>query len=493
MIEKSEIASKELEKYMDINLINRIQKILSFKYRGFFQIHKINFYKICHEIIEKRNDEMFIFNKITVIVLFEIGSVIKKFEFFYYKNFDKSQLIDYDVENVEKSSKAFTNFLFNLKNFLNSKMCLFEDVNLHYSNFYSKNLITIDAYYSRITYYYFENDGSYIDLVKKMCEMVKKVNGEYNLYKFTSKSYKEFESLFFTVYEYNDQNVISNMIQTNIENLVYEENTYYLLKIIKCEGIFEHICILPKITDKYFFPDKENKSIEVCLLIFNFAFKNVQNKLITASEADFNIIKIELKDEHDNLELFIKKDENNATKYLENFDKKSKSEQILWVSKCLNCKAMKILIDNCTNYITSEGYDMLYYKKYNDMIPINIEIFDLLMYFRKMEILNIQKENIDFFENDECFDTCKFRDEKIVYCFSKILMVVYNFLISEYKNEYIRTTFEAPKKAFFLTYDNFKPVSLESKSSFSEVFKREMPIRYYDISSYKKYKKVSSI
>ncbi|KAM0673217.1 hypothetical protein GVAV_003382 [Gurleya vavrai] len=471
IVERLEKPSNEVSEYLIKNYpIIEIQKLISIQFKGLFQAQKIFFYKISQNIERKINNEYIKFKKISVAVFFKIDMIIKKFEFFYYESMDQSLILNYDVENVKASSKAFYNYLSNLKNCLNYKVCFFKNVNFHYSNFIIKNLTTNVFSNSIMRNFCFKNIGSYIDSVIKISEMLQKFNIKYNLYKFTSRNYQEIKSLFITFFRYDDQNFISDMTEINIENLTDEENTYYLYKIFNDNVIVEHLCILPQIHEYQFLSKIDSRKHEIITMFDDFIKKNVKGMCSKAIERDLDFINIEKPNEYEISELLRKNDDNFASKYIKKFEKKTKSEQILWISKYLNCESSNCLIKSCICFISYEDYEMFYHKKSHIYSILNAKLFNYLMSYEKMKALKILKKNRGFIENIKYFGIREISNEEIVYYFTELIMIILNFFINEQKDKFYKDSFYISKEIILLNQTIKKQTSLIRQPSFYDIF-----------------------
>ncbi|KAM0675394.1 hypothetical protein GVAV_001221, partial [Gurleya vavrai] len=224
----------------------KIEKILICTLQELFKKQFIYFYKISENLeVEIENEKIQIL-KITVIVFFKIGKFTNQFEFFYFENFDKKS-IDYEIEKIQKSQILFVNFFKNLICLLQKdNFGFYENYNIFYYMFLHPN---IEPCHIRCSFFYYilstEKITSYINYIKLICDTYEKEGFKFELYKFKCENFNLINDNYCSIFEYNDQKVITDLQIVDKNNIFFEKNYYFMIKNLNFKDVKANLCILP--------------------------------------------------------------------------------------------------------------------------------------------------------------------------------------------------------------------------------------------------------
>ncbi|KAM0676241.1 hypothetical protein GVAV_000204 [Gurleya vavrai] len=196
-----------------------------------------------------------------------MGKHKRRFDFHYYEKMDDTLLANYDEDSVITSQENFRIFLNNFKKILQSDFLNFKtNINIFYYLFLNR---TPDFSIINCSFIHKSTilTESYIEIVSHLFEMFQNYNFEVSLTKFYCNNLKFLKESFYSLFEYKDQNFLTNFQEVNRENIEYQKNTYFLLKLKSNQNFKIDLCILPHFNNEEFckdvFLNKKNEIVSI--------------------------------------------------------------------------------------------------------------------------------------------------------------------------------------------------------------------------------------
>ncbi|KAM0673542.1 hypothetical protein GVAV_002917 [Gurleya vavrai] len=425
-------ASKKAIKFIKLFYPStQILKINVCTFQGLFEKQDLFLYKVFEtfevDILEVKTK----IKKITIIAFFEMGKHKRRFDFYYYEKMDKTLLTNYKANSVIKSQENFRIFLNNFKKILQSDFLNFKiNINTFYYLFLNR---TPDFPMINCSFIHESTilTESYIEIVIYLCKTFQDNNFEVLLTKFYCKNFQFLKESFYSLFEYKDQINLTNFQEVNRENIEYQKNTFFILKLKLNQNFNINLCILPDFNNEEFCKDIfVNKKHEIISIFKEIIFKKKElflakfDKMIT----DSNFLNFLLTEEHtpDNInEIF---------------------ENELICQDTINSMSMVRILKN----LDFDEFYMLFFNIY----PLQ---FDLKEKF----FLDLLQNDI-FYTNDFAKKCLADKDssqpfQPLLFKKADLIEKTFLFLFKELKGELIFRYMKNPKKlliiGFFNNYD----------------------------------------
>ncbi|KAM0675264.1 hypothetical protein GVAV_001089 [Gurleya vavrai] len=423
----------------------QILKINVCTFQGIFEKQDLFLYKVYETFEVDISEVKTKIKKITIIAFFEMGKHKRRFDFHYYEKMDKTLLTNYNADSVIKSQEKFCLFLNNFKKILQSDFLNFKtNINIFYYLFLNRtpDFSVINCSFIHKSTILTE---SYIEIVSYLFKNFQENNFEFllqenyfkvSLKKFYCNNLKFLKESFYSLFEYKDQIILTNFQEINQENIKYEKNTYFLLKLKSNQNFNINLCILPDFENEDFCKDVFfNKKNEIILIFKDLITKKKETIFADSDQLIFDSSSknLSLTEEHTS-------DDNNDV-----------FENELISQDTINSISIVRILEN----LDFDEFYMLFFNIY----PLQ---FDLKEKF----FLDLLQNDI-YYTNDFAKKCLADKDSSQPFqplLFKKADLIEKTFLIlfKELKDELIFRYMENPKKLLIIgfinnyTYDNSK-------------------------------------